>query len=137
MNGTQRVAHMGLHFSPSESQVHHCAGSQSPEHTEAVLLSWQLGREEQGVAAVLQQQDQAPFAAPAAGSMLSQVARARLLLLSGMELLVQPSWTHWRSEAVGLDVASSLCLLRGWKVSVQLLSLVRSPSSSFLGIEQV
>lgn len=33
--------------------------------------------------AVLQQQNQAPVAAPAAGSMLSQVAQACLLLLSG------------------------------------------------------
>lgn len=54
------------------------------------------GRSEQGVAAVLQQQDQVPVAAPAAGSVLSQVARACLPLLSGMEMqLMQPSWTLW------------------------------------------
>lgn len=42
------------------------------------------------------------------------------------------------SEAVGLDIASSLCLLRDWKVSVQFLSLVCLPQSSpFLGEEQV
>lgn len=42
------------------------------------------------------------------------------------------------SEAVGLDITSSLCLLRDWKVCVQLLSLVcLSQSSPFLGKEQV
>lgn len=38
---------------------------------------------------------QAAVAAPAAGSVLSPVPRACLLLLSGTELLMQPSWTHW------------------------------------------
>lgn len=94
------MAHMGLQGGFSHFPAH--LGAKSiivlvPRALSVLRLcfSWQLGKEEQGAAAVLQQQDQAPVAAPAAGSVLSQVAWACLLLLSGTGLLIQPGQTHW------------------------------------------